>query len=167
MKKSLIFIIVLICASLSYAQEHKSLKVYLSNPYYLRQDVIKTCSYNMDHLRCHYASAIYTMEQNYVRGVYDSISSIQYVEVSADSISSEAFFYGSGPIDVSFEPVIILDFELGKEHMENEYVWTFALDRRGYIFITSDHCGGQIFYPNTQCLNFLKHRFAGLFSLCL
>ncbi|MCR5193599.1 MAG: hypothetical protein K6D59_09875, partial [Bacteroidales bacterium] len=132
MKK--VIIVVLFCyCNLCFSQSFYSVNIYISNPYVERVDVIKTQMYNMDYVRSHYATQIFSMEVNYVRSLFDSLQSFPLTKVAPDSISIIIpSYWGSGTLDMNFEPCIVIDFLCGNKYNTNEDVLTFSVDKHGY-----------------------------------
>ena len=148
------------------AQTFSAVKVYIVNPYVERVDVIKTQMYNMDYVRSHYASCVFSMERNYINALFDSLQSFSLTKVAHDSITLYIKSYlGTGHMDMNFEPCIVIDFIRGNRYNTDDDVWTFAVNKQGYICRTFHTVGNQLCYPNNKCLDFLKRQYPGLFFL--
>ena len=160
MKKLLIIIALLYC-NICFAQKYSAVKVYIANPYVERMPVIQTQSYNMDYVRSHYASCVFSVENNYINSLLDSLQSFPMTPVSRDSIVLLMDCHWGSGMDMNFEPCIVIDFIRGNVININDEVWTFAVNKRGYIFQTMD----ELNYPNKEFLDFLKRKFPGLFLL--
>lgn len=164
--KKLLMVFALANFSTSFAQTLNGVKVYISNPYVERGYVIKTQMYNMDYIRSHYATSMFSMEKNYVGNLYDSLEALPLTRVTYDSIELVVpSAWGGGTLNMNFEPCIVIDFIMGNRYNLNEEIWTFSLDRRGYICKTEHSEGNVLFYPDKRCIDFLKRQFPGLFYI--
>ena len=163
--KKLLIIFAFLNFNICFAQTYSAVKVYIANPYVERVDVIKTQMYNMDYIRSHYASFVFSLERNYIDALFDSIQSFSLTKVDHDSI---AFlinsYWGADNIDMNFEPCIVIDFIRGNRYNTDD-VWTFAVNKQGYICRTFHTVGNQLCYPNKKFLDFLKRQYPGLFFL--
>ncbi|MCR5193265.1 MAG: hypothetical protein K6D59_08170, partial [Bacteroidales bacterium] len=87
----------------------------------------------MDYVRSHYATQIFSMEVNYMRSLFDSLQSFPLTKVAPDSIGIIIpSYWGSGTLDMNFEPCIVIDFLCGNKYNTNEDVLTFSVDKHGY-----------------------------------
>lgn len=164
--KKLLIIFVLLHFNISFAQTFSAVKVYVANPYVERVDVIKTQMYNMDYVRSHYVSYVFSMEHNYINALFDSLQSFNMTKVAYDSIALLINTYcGSGNMDMNFEPCIVIDFIRGNRYNTNDDVWTFSVNKQGYICRTFPTVGNRLCYPNKKCLDFLKRQYPGMFFL--
>ena len=166
MKKSLIVFAILYC-NVCFSQSFSCVKVYISNPYIERIDVIKTQTYNMDYVRSHYATYIFSMEDNYINALFDSLQSFSMTKVDHDSVDLLIDTHFGFGMDMNFEPCIVIDFVRGNRYRYNmnEDVWTFSMDRSGYVCKTENSVGNVLFYKNKSCVDFLKRQFPNMFFL--
>lgn len=164
--KKLLFTIALFYCNICFPQSFSGVKVYIANPYVERNDVIKTQMYNADYVRSHYSTIVYSMEENYVNRLFDSLQSFSLTKVDHDSIflliPSD---WGTGTIDMVYEPCIVIDFFRGNRYNVNDDVWTFSVNREGYVCRTFRSEGNVLCYPNQRFLDFLKRQFPGMFFL--
>jgi len=164
--KKLLIVFAFLFFNTCFAQKFSEVRVYIKNPYVERVDVIKTQMYNMDYVRSHYASCVFSMEHNYINALFDSLQSFSMTTVAHDSIALFVNSYmGSGHVDMNFEPCIVIDFIRGNKYNTADDVWTFAVNKQGYICRTFHTIGNQLCYPNKKCLDFLKRQYPGLFFL--
>lgn len=164
--KKLLIIFAFLNFNLCLAQTFSAVKVYIGNPYVERVRCITTQLYNMDYIRSHYASCVFSMERNYINTLFDSLQSFSMTKVAHDSINLFVNLYlGSGHMDMNFEPCIVIDFIRGNRYNTDDDVWTFAVNKQGYICRTFHTVGNQLCYPNKKCLDFLKRQYPGLFFL--
>lgn len=164
--KKLLIIFAFLNFNICFAQTYSAVKVYIANPYVERVDVIKTQMYNMDYIRSHYASFVFSLERNYIDALFDSIQSFSLTKVDHDSIALLInSYWGADNIDMNFEPCIVIDFIRGNRYNTDDDVWTFAVNKQGYICRTFHTVGNQLCYPNKKCLDFLKRQYLGLFFL--
>lgn len=164
--KKLLIVFAFLNFNMCIAQTFSAVKVYIVNPYVERVDVIKTQMYNMDYVRSHYASCVFSMERNYINALFDSLQSFSLTKVAHDSINLFVnLYWGTGHMDMNFEPCIVIDFIRGNGYNTNDDVWTFAVNKQGYICRTFHTVGNQLCYPNNKCLDFLKRQYPGLFFL--
>lgn len=163
--KKLLIIFAFLNFNICFAQTFSAVRIYMSNPYVERVDVIKTQMYNMDYVRSHYASCVCSIERNYINALFDSLQSFSMTEVAHDSIALfvDSYWGGSGNMDMNFEPCIVIDFIRGNRINTNDEVWTFSVNKQGYICRTS--IGNRLCYPNKKCIDFLKRQYPGLFLL--
>lgn len=87
--KKILIVFVFLNFNLCFAQSFSAVKVYIANPYVERVRVIKTQMYNMDYVRSHYASFVFSMEQNYINALFDSLQSFSMTEVAHDRLPHE------------------------------------------------------------------------------
>ena len=164
--KKIIIITAVIISNVCYSQTITGVKVYVSNPYVQRVDVIKTQMYNMDYVRSHYATYVYSMEENYINNMFDSLFSQPLKRVCYDSIGiiipSD---WRCGTLDMNFEPCIVIDFVINNKYNINEEVWTFSVNRQGYVCRTFHSEGSVLCYPDKKSLDYLKRTFPGIFFL--
>lgn len=163
--KKLLIVFAFLNFNICFAQTFSAVKIHITNPYVERVCVIKTQTYNMDYVRSHYASYVFSMEQNYINALFDSLQSFCMTEVAHDSIvllidSS----LGSG-MDMNFEPCIVIDFIHGNRYNTDDEVWTFSVNKQGYICRSFPSVGNQLCYPNKECIDFLERQYPGLFFL--
>lgn len=164
--KKLLIIFAFLNFNLCLAQTFSAVKVYIGNPYVERVRCITTQLYNMDYIRSHYASCVFSMERNYINTLFDSLQSFSMTKVAHDSINLFVnLYWGSGHMDMNFEPCIVIDFIRGNRYNTDDDVWTFAVNKQGYICRTFHTVGNQLCYPNKKCLDFLKRQYPGLFFL--
>lgn len=164
--KKLLIIFAFLNFNICFAQTFSAVKVYIANPYVERVDVIKTQMYNMDYVRSHYASCVFSMEHNYINAIFDSLQSFSMTKVAHDSVYLLVdSYWGSGSIDMNFEPCIVIDFIRGNRYNTDDDVWTFSVNKQGYICRTFPSEGSQLCYPNKKCLDFLKRQYPNLFFL--
>lgn len=164
--KKILIIFAFLSFNTCFAQTFSAVKVYIANPYIKRVDVIKTQMYNMDYVRSHYASCVFSIEHNYINALCDSLQSFSVTKVAHDSIPLLIESYsGLGNMDMNFEPCIVIDFIRGNRYNMNDEIWTFSVNKQGYICRTFHSVGNQLCYPNKECLDFLKRQFPGLFFL--
>ncbi|MDY6370680.1 MAG: hypothetical protein SPL12_00070 [Bacteroidales bacterium] len=164
--KKILIVFVFLNFNLCFAQSFSAVKVYIANPYVERVRVVKTQMYNMDYVRSHYASFVFSMEQNYINAIFDSLQSFSMTEVAHDSIALFVeSYWGSTNMDMNFEPCIVIDFIRGNGYSTNEDVWTFSVNKQGYICRTFHTIGNRLCYPNKECIDFLKRQYPGLFFL--
>ncbi len=165
--KKILIVFVFLNFNLCFAQTFSAVKVYIANPYVERVRVVKTQMYNMDYVRSHYASFVFSMEQNYINALFDSLQSHSLTRVARDSIDLfvKSYWGGTGNVDMNFEPCIVIDFIRGNGYSTNEDVWTFSVNKQGYICRTFHTVGNQLCYPNKECIDFLKRQYPGLFFL--
>lgn len=164
MKKLLIIAAVIHC-SICFSQSFSAVKIYIANPYVERVSVIKTQTYNMDYVRSHYASYVFSMEQNYINALFDSLQSFSITKVDYDSVVLLINSSMGCGTDMNFEPCIVIDFICGNRYNTNDEVWTFSVNKQGYICRTFHSVGNQLCYPNKECIDFLKRQYPGLFFL--
>ena len=164
--KKLLIIFAFLNFNLCLAQTFSAVKVYIGNPYVESVRCITTQLYNMDYIRNHYASCVFSMERNYINTLFDSLQSFSMTKVAHDSINLFVnLYWGSGHMDMNFEPCIVIDFIRGNRYNTDDDVWTFAVNKQGYICRTFHTVGNQLCYPNKKCLDFLKRQYPGLFFL--
>ena len=164
--KKLLIIFAFLNFNLCLAQTFSAVKVYIGNPYVESVRCITTQLYNMDYIRSHYASCVFSMERNYINTLFDSLQSFSMTKVAHDSINLFVnLYWGSGHMDMNFEPCIVIDFIRGNRYNTDDDVWTFAVNKQGYICRTFHTVGNQLCYPNKKCLDFLKRQYPGLFFL--
>lgn len=162
--KKLLIIFAFLIFNTCFAQTFSAVKVYITNPYVERVDVIKTQMYNMDYVRSHYASCVFSIEHNYINALFDSLQSFSLTKVHHDSIALLFnSYWGSGNMDMNFEPCIVIDFIRGNRYNTNDDVWTFSVNKQGYVCRTYPSEGNQLCYPNQRFLEFLKSRFPDMF----
>lgn len=165
--KKLLIIFAFLNFNICFAQTFSAVRIYIANPYVERVDAIKTQMYNMDYVRSHYASCVFSIERNYMNALFDSLQSFSMTKVARDSIALfvDSYWGGSGNMDMNFEPCIVIDFIHGNRNNTNDAVWTFSVNKQGYICRTFHTVGNQLCYPNKKCLDFLKRQYPGLFFL--
>lgn len=164
--KKLLFVFAFLNFNICIAQTFSAVKVYIANPYVERVDVIKVQMYNMDYVRSHYASCVCSMEHNYINALFDSIQSFTMTRVSHDSVYLLVdSYWGTGSMDMNFEPCIVIDFIRGDRINTNDEVWTFSVNRQGHICRTFPSEGNLLCYPNKECIDFLERQYPGLFFL--
>lgn len=164
--KKLLIVFAFLNFNMCIAQTFSAVKVYIGNPYVERVRCITTQLYNMDYVRSHYASCVFSMERNYINALFDSLQSFSLTKVAHDSINLFVnLYWGSGHMDMNFEPCIVIDFIRGNRYNTDDDVWTFAVNKQGYICRTFHTVGNQLCYPNKKCLDFLKRQYPGLFFL--
>lgn len=161
--KRLFIVFAFLNCCICYAQNIIGMKIYIANPYVERSEVIKCQAYNMDYVRAHHASYIFSMEENYINALYDSLASLPLTRLNRDSISTILPYGSNGNTDMYFEPCVVIDFILANRFNTDEEVWTFSIDRQGYVCRTFWAEGNVLCYPNIQCIAFLKRRLPGLF----
>lgn len=144
-----------------FAQRFSSVNVYIANSYIERMDVIKTQMYNMDYVRSHYTTHIFSMDENYITNLYDSLKSLPLKEVNRDSIHYLFCCTDGRTTNEFFEPLIVIDFVIGERIIKNEGVLTFSVNRRGYVYKELDS-NREIYYPNNKCKIFLEQLFPGM-----
>ena len=164
MKKTLIIFALIYC-DMCFAQSFSSVKVYIANPYVDRVDVIKTQMYNTDYVRSHYATYIFSMEKKYIKNLYDSLMSVPLERVAHDSVGIIIPHGINGEPDIYFEPCIVIDFIRGDRYNTNEDVWTFSMNKQGYVCRTFHSEGYLLCYPSQRLSDFLMRRFIGMFFL--
>lgn len=169
MKKLLIIFSILIFNICS-AQTFYAVKVYIANPYVERVGVVKSQMYNMDYVRSHYASCVFSIEDNYINALFDSLQSFSMTRVAHDSIDLLIHSYWGGDMNMNFEPCIVIDFIFGNRYSTNKYntnsdIWTFSMNKQGFICRTFHTSGNKLCYPNQKCVDFLKRQFPGMFFL--
>ena len=161
--KKLLIIFAILNFYTCFAQTFYAVKVYISNPYVERVDLIKDQMYNMDYVRSHYASCVFSMEQNYINSLYDSLMSLPLTEVAHDSIYLiTKAYWGKGTLEMDFEPCIVIDFIRYNRFNTNEETWTFSVNRQGYV---CKRFPPSLYYPDKRCIDFLKRCFPGMFFL--
>lgn len=165
--KKLLIVFALLNFNICLAQTFSAVKVYITNPYIERVPVIKTQMFNMDYVRSHYVSCVFSMEGNYINALFDSLQSFPMTRVSPDSVHlSVISYWGAGNMDMNFEPCIVIDFIRGNRYStDTDDVWTLSVNKQGYICRTFPAEGNQLCYPNRECIEFLKRQYSGLFSL--
>lgn len=163
--KKLLIIFAFLNFNICFAQTFSAVRIYIANPYVKRVNVIKTQMYNMDYVRSHYASCVFSREQNYMNALFDSLQSFPMTEVDRDSISLFVDSYWGGGLDMNFEPCIVIDFIRSRSNTYDEE-WTFSVNKEGFICRTfKTVVGNRLCYPNKEFLDFLKRQFPGLFLL--
>ena len=144
--KKLLIIFAFLNFNLCLAQTFSAVKVYIGNPYVERVRCITTQLYNMDYIRSHYASCVFSMERNYINTLFDSLQSFSMTKVAHDSINLFVnLYWGSGHMDMNFEPCIVIDFIRGNRYNTDDDVWTFAVNKQAtpasnnvfFIFLNS------------------------------
>lgn len=163
MKKLLIVFVFLYC-NICFSQSFSCVKIYIANPYVNRIDVAKTQMYNMDYVRSHYASYVFSIEENYINSLFDSLMSFTLIRVANDSIDLLIHESAGFGLDMNFEPCIVIDFVRNNKYNINQEVCTFSVNKQGYVY-RPFFSKGELFYPNQKFLDFLKLRFLGLFFL--
>ena len=164
MKKKAIIVFVCFYCNVCVSQSFSGVKIYITNPYVERVNVIKTQMYNMDYVRSHYATYVFSMEDNYVNSLFDSLQSFSLTKVGQDSVFLLInSYWGTGTVDMDFEPCIVIDFIRGNRYNTNDDVWTFSVNKQGYVCRTYPSEGNQLCYPNQRFLEFLKSRFPDMF----
>lgn len=161
--KKLLIVFAFVSCSVCNAQNILNVKVYISNPYVESVDVIKTQMYNMDYVRSHYATKVFSMEKNYVNSLYDSLMSFPLTEVARDSIDIVVSSYWgiSTILEMDFEPCIVIDFIYDNKFNTNDLCWFFSVNKLGYVCKSS---GPEyvLYYPNERFLDFLERQFPGM-----
>ncbi len=164
MKKIIIIVFVCFYCNVCVSQSFSGVKIYIANPYVERVNVIKTQMYNMDYVRSHYATYVFSMEDNYVNSLFDCLQSFSLTKVGQDSVFLLInSYWGTGTVDMDFEPCIVIDFIRGNRYNTNDDVWTFSVNKQGYVCRTYPSEGNQLCYPNQRFLEFLKSRFPDMF----
>lgn len=164
--KKILIVFAFICCNACFAQPFSCVKIYITNPYVNRAGVIRSQMYNMDYVRSHYATYMFSMEENYINSLYDSLMSLPLTRVAHDSVFLLIpSYWGSGTIDMDFEPCIVIDFIRKNRFNTNDEVWTFSMNRQGYVCRTFPPEGNLLCYPNKKCLDFLERQYPGLFFL--
>lgn len=143
---------------LSSAQSFTSVHIYISNPYVERVGMIKSQMYNMDYVRSHHATYVFSIEQNYINSLYDSLSSPSLSRVANDSLYLIVPSYTkecTGTVEMNFEPCIVIDFVRGNKFNLSDDACTFSMDKRGYIYrSTLSDC--DLYYPDKTYIDCIK-----------
>ncbi|MBP9991067.1 MAG: hypothetical protein KBT45_06535 [Bacteroidales bacterium] len=163
--KKIFIIVAFIYCNICFAQKFSAVKIYVSNPYVERVSVIKSQMYNMDYVRSHYATYIFSMEENYINNLYDSLSSLTLKSVLHDSIYLVVPSYDPGcigTVEMDFEPCIVIDFIGYDKFNLNESHCTFSVNRQGFIHRSFPSKRDELCYANKKCLDFLERQFPGM-----
>lgn len=157
--KKIAIIMAFINCGLCFAQSFTSVNIYITNPYVNRTSMIKSQMYNMDYVRSHYSTYIFSMEENYINNLYDSLASQSLTRVANDSLHLIVPSYDPwcvGTVGMNFEPCIVIDFVIGNKYNLSDDAYTFSVDRRGYIYRSFPSDYDSLCYPDKKCLDFLK-----------
>lgn len=164
MNRLIFLLLICININLCFSQSFHSVNIYISNPYVERCSLIRDQMYNMDYVRSHYATKITSIEKNYIKALYDSLFTMPLTQVDKDSfyLILHSFHPGcNGSCLTDFEPCIVIDFVAGYDN----YLGTFAMDRRGYIYMRGPHHYDLLYYLDMRCIDFLERLFPKMFSL--
>ena len=74
--KKILVVFAFLSFNICFAQTFSVVKAYITNPYVERVSAIRTQMYNMDYVRSHYATYIFSMDKNYINSIFDSLQSV-------------------------------------------------------------------------------------------
>ena len=139
-------------------------KIYIIDSYHVRRGLVKELIYvyNINYVRTHYSTYIYTLERNTIERLYDSIFCVDtLVKIDREKVKEEERRF----LPNSIEPIIVIDFVINPAFCsgppriginENGTVLTIGIDRSGCICIGKEN---NLYYPNPRLLKFIEEYF--------